>query len=181
MFESSRAWELNHPLKRLFDRSPNKIVKLLEIQKDWRVMDFGCGPGFYTLPFAKAAGKAVAVDLQPEMLAKTANYAKKAQASVTTVQSDGTHIPLPDDDFDLIFLSLVYHELPDKAAVLQELRRLLKPGGRIAIREKIAKALFPIGPPITPANEIESDLKTARFEDIKVQGTGGTGIVSGKK
>jgi ubiquinone/menaquinone biosynthesis C-methylase UbiE len=181
VFESSHSWELNNPLRRLFDRSPSKVVKLLGILKDWSVMDFGCGPGFYTIPFAKAAGKAVAVDLQPEMLAKTADYAKKARVDVTTVQSDGTHIPLPGDDFDLIFLSLVYHELPDKAAVLQELRRLIRPGGRIAIREKIAKAFFPIGPPISPVNEIESDLKTAGFEGINVHGTRGAGIVSGKK
>ena len=77
-------------------------------------MDFGCGPGFFTVPFAKIAKEVVAVDSQPKMLGKLSKYAKKNGVIVKAIQSDGKSIPLPGGSFDLIFLSGVYHELGEK-------------------------------------------------------------------
>ncbi len=180
-FSASMAFELNNPLKRWLDHSPERFIRLLGVQQDWAVMDFGCGPGFYTIPFARAAGRVVAVDVQPEMLRKAAAYARKAGVKVEFVESDGVRIPLPDESFDLVFLSLVYHEIEDKGTVLPEFRRLLKAGGRVAIREKTEKTLLPIGPPVTPVATIESGLKDAGFGEIYTVGGRGSRIVLGVK
>jgi ubiquinone/menaquinone biosynthesis C-methylase UbiE len=180
-FSASRAFELNNPFRRLLDRSPQRFIKLLGIEHDWALVDFGCGPGFYTVPFAKVSQKVVAVDVQPEMLKKAGAYAKKAGVKVEFVESDGTRIPLPSDSFDLVFLNLVYHEISEKKTVLAEFRRILKPGGKVGIREKTENTLLPIGPPIVPVDVIQSALQDAGFSEIRNAGGGGRGIVIGVK
>jgi ubiquinone/menaquinone biosynthesis C-methylase UbiE len=99
-FSASRAFELNNPLKRLLDRSPQRFIKLLGVQPDWALIDFGCGPGFYTIPFARVAKRVVGIDVQPEMLKNAEAYARKARVNVEFVESDGTRISLPDEGFD---------------------------------------------------------------------------------
>ncbi len=180
-FSASMAFLLNNPIRRWSDHSPQKFIRLLEVQRNWAVMDFGCGPGFYTIPFARAAGRVVAVDVQPEMLRKAAAYAGKAGVKVESVESDGVRIPLPDSSFDLVFLSHVYHEIEDKRGALLEFRRLLKVGGRVAVREKTEKTWFPLGPPVIPVATIESGLGDAGFGQVSTVGGGGSRIVLGVK
>jgi ubiquinone/menaquinone biosynthesis C-methylase UbiE len=180
-FSASRAFELNNPFKRLFDRSPQKFIKLLGIKPDWSLVDFGCGPGFYTIPFARVAQRVVAVDVQPEMLKKAETYAKKSRVKVELVESDGTRIPLSDSTFDLVFLSLVYHEIADKKSALVEFLRLLKPGGIVAIREKTENTLFPVGPPVTPVELIQSELESAGFVEVHTAGNRERSLVVGLK
>ena len=169
-FSASRAFELNNPLKRFFDRSPQRFIKLLGVESDWSLIDFGCGPGFYTIPFARVAQRVVAVDVQPEMLKKAETYASKSGVKVELVESDGTRMPLSDHAFDLIFLSLVYHEIVDKKTALREFRRVLKPGGKVAIREKTENTLFPVGPPVIPIALIQSGLESAGFGEVHIVG-----------
>jgi ubiquinone/menaquinone biosynthesis C-methylase UbiE len=127
------------------------------------VLDFGCGPGFYTIPFAKIAREVVAVDIQSKMLGKVSKYAQKNGVKVKALQSDGQSIPLPDDYFDLIFLSGVYHELAEKKKVLTELKRLLKPGGRIVIRERTETGHITLGPPAVDTKEVSEELRAVGF------------------
>jgi ubiquinone/menaquinone biosynthesis C-methylase UbiE len=127
------------------------------------VLDFGCGPGFYTVPFARIAREVVAVDIQSKMLGKVSRYAEKQGMKVKCLQSDGQTIPLPDESCDLVFLSGVYHELADKRSVLTELFRLLKPGGRIVIREKTRNGRIMFGPPAVDTEEVFEDLEAAGF------------------
>lgn len=180
-FSASRSFELSNPLKRLLDRSPRKFIKLLRVQPDWAVMDFGCGPGFYTIPFARVAKRVVGVDIQPEMLEKAESYAKKAGVKVEFVESDGTRIPLPDESLDLVFLNLVYHEIEDKKTTLFEFRRLLKPGGNVAIREKTENTLLPVGPPVIPVDAIRSQLQEVGFRKAFGVGNARKMIVIGVK
>jgi ubiquinone/menaquinone biosynthesis C-methylase UbiE len=153
----------------------------LGIEPEWAIIDFGCGPGFFTIPFAKAAHRVVAVDVQSEMLKKAEAYARKAGVKVELAESDGNAIPLPSDSFDLIFLNLVYHEIENKASVLLEFRRLLKIGGKVAIREKTENTLFPVGPPITPVSHIQDGLEKAGFGDVHAVGSKGNRIMIGVK
>ncbi len=180
-FSASRAFELNNPFRRLFDRSPQKFIKLLGIESESAVIDFGCGPGFFTVPFAKVAHRVVGVDVQSKMLKKAETYARKAGVKIEFAESDGTAIPLPSDGFDLIFLNLVYHEIENKDTVLGEFRRLLKLGGRVAIREKTENTLFPIGPPITPASQVQDRLEKSGFGDVHTIRGKGSIIVVGVK
>jgi ubiquinone/menaquinone biosynthesis C-methylase UbiE len=172
---------LNNPLKRLFDRTPQYFIKILRISSDWTVIDFGCGPGFFTIPFAMVAGRVVGVDVQAEMIDKAENYARKARVRAGFIQSDGTTIGLPDESLDLVFLNLVYHEIEEKKATLSEFRRLLRPGGMVAVREKTENTLLPMGPPILPVDLIRSGLEDAGFREIHSIGRRGRRIIAGVK
>lgn len=179
-FSSSRALELNNPFKRLLDHTPQLFVKLLEIQPDWSIVDFGCGPGFFSIPFARVATRVVAVDAQPEMLRKAESYARKSNVKVEFAESDGTSIPLSSDSFDLVFLNLVFHEVSEKKQALSELWRILKTGGKIAIREKQDKTLLP-GPPIIPYALLRQYLEDSGFTDVRNLGGKGKRIALGFK
>lgn len=101
--------------------------------------DVGAGNGYHTLRMAKAvapSGKAIAVDLQPEMLELLGTRATDAGlTNVQTVIAEPTDPKLAPGTCDLILLVDVYHELSDPAAVLGHLSRALTPRGRIALLE----------------------------------------------
>jgi len=117
------------------------IVETLALSKGMTVLDAGCGPGRLTVPLARSvgpAGRVVALDIQPGMLARA--KAKTAAAGYTNVEfvaaalGDGT---LPVEHFDRAVLATVLGEIPNRAAALAELFRALKPGGILAIVEVI--------------------------------------------
>lgn len=117
------------------------IVETLALSKGMTVLDAGCGPGRLTVPLARSvgpAGRVVALDIQPGMLARA--KAKTAAAGYTNVEfvaaalGDGT---LPVEHFDRAVLVTVLGEIPNRAAALAELFRALKPGGILAIVEVI--------------------------------------------
>jgi ubiquinone/menaquinone biosynthesis C-methylase UbiE len=174
-FPSWLSFLLNNPIRRHFD-PPQKVIETIVVSNDDVVLDFGCGPGFYTIPFAKVAKQVVALDLQPKMLQKVEKEAKKHGVAVQCLQSDGKQIPLPDRTFDLVFLGHVYHEIRDKENVLAELRRLLKSGGKLVIMESTKKVL--LGPPAMDTEEIRTELKAAGFSTVEITGMKNRGLVT---
>jgi len=155
---SCGAFMLSNSIRKWLD-PPNRVLDKLGVRADDVVIDFGCGPGFYTIPLTKMVGRVIAIDSQTGMLEKASRYAAKNNVKVEFYQNDGKSIPLPDSIADLIFLRRVFHELDDKQAVLKELTRLLKRNGRLAIMEKTKKSLTPVGPPKMEVSEIVDVMK----------------------
>jgi len=145
-YSASKAFFLDNPIRRWF-QPPSELIEKLAIGSNMVVMDFGCGPGFFTVEAAKKAKRVIAVDLSPEMLRKAQKKAEKEGIkNVEFLQSDGTKIQLEDDVVDLIFLVTVFHEVGESRKVLAEFRRVLKPGGRLVIVEIVKKGIFPSAP-----------------------------------
>jgi ubiquinone/menaquinone biosynthesis C-methylase UbiE len=161
-FPAWLSFHLNNELRRR-SHPPEKIIDVLGVKATDAVLDFGCGPGFYTIPFAKIAREVVAVDIQSKMLGKVSKYAEKNGVKVKALQSNGQSIPLPEGHFDLIFLSGVYHELSEKRKVLTELKRLLKPSGRIVLRERTKTGHFSPGRPAINPLEVSEELRAVGF------------------
>jgi len=143
----------NNSIRRWLD-PPSRVLDRLGLRADDVVIDFGCGPGSYTIPLARLAGRVIAIDSQTGMLEKASKYAAKNNVKVEFYQNDGKSIPPSDSIADMIFLRLVFHELGDKQAVLKELTRLLKRGGRLVTVEKTRSGLAPTGPPRVGVSEI---------------------------
>ncbi|WP_426505316.1 class I SAM-dependent methyltransferase [Dactylosporangium sp. McL0621] len=101
-----------------------------------RVLDAGTGPGRVPLALARAVPglRIDGVDLSPEMVAEARRAAAAAGATrVTFTVADVAALPFMDDTFDLIVSSMSLHHWADPAAGVRELRRVLRPGGRMWI------------------------------------------------
>lgn len=177
---SSLSFVLNNLFRRWL-HPPSRILNSLGMRASDTVLDFGCGTGFFTIPFAKKARRVISIDVQTAALEKAEKYAAKSKVKVEFFQNDGKSIPLPDSVADLIFLRRVYHELDDKQAVLKELARLLKPNGRLVIIEKTEKRLMPIGPPVVSVSEIETAMQNVGLKVSEKIGMGNETIVIGKR
>ena len=103
----------------------------------WRILDVGCGPGWFPLELADTAPDAMVtgVDLSHPMtvtaVAHAANH-RNAQR-VHFAQARGEVLPFADGTFDLIVSTLALHHLQDPVAALAELRRVVRPSGRIVV------------------------------------------------
>lgn len=121
------------------EESSARMLKELKLEPGMTACDFGAGNGFHTLVMAKSVapkGRAVAIDIQPEMLDLLRARAKTAAVSnVDTILSTATDPKLPPATCDLILLADVYHELDDPARVLGHLKRALRPKGVVALLE----------------------------------------------
>ena len=150
-FHHQHAHKLDAPERNSW-LAPAEVVKALGIRAGEQVADLGAGTGYFALPFAAAAGAAgwvAAVDLQPEMLALLHDKPVQPGAAVIArVLGSAIQTGLPGGAFDLVFLGNVWHELDDLDTVIAEARRLLRPGGRIAILDWRSDVTQPPGPPL---------------------------------
>jgi arsenite methyltransferase len=107
------------------------------LQPGEQVVDVGCGAGLDTLIAAQQvgpAGRVVAVDMTAEMRVKTELGARELGLSNVEVREGFAEaLPVNDHTADVIVSNGVVNLCPDKRAVFREMRRVLKPGGRIQI------------------------------------------------
>ncbi len=173
-YPASGAWLLDNPIRRLV-QPPSELIKKLDIRSTDVVMDFGCGPGFYTMALAKKARMVLAVDLSPQMLKKAQMKAEKSGVTnIRFIRSDGKSLQVEDGSVDIIFLVTVFHEVGDKGVVLREFSRALKPYGKLIIVEVVKKGLLPGAPIQNPqaiTSEVEKEkLKLEKMVSIKRYG-----------
>ena len=180
-FPERLAFVLDNRVRRFLE-PPDRLISKLDLSASDVVVDFGCGPGFYTIPIAKLVARTIAVDISPQMLKKTGSNAMKNGVTVELLTTDGTSIKLEDQSVDLIFLNHVFHEVVDKRKVLSEFLRILKRSGRLVIVERTRGGFFSrrVGPPIVDKIEIAQDLKRYGFSTIHTITCGNDSIVVGR-
>lgn len=131
------AFFLDNWIRRLI-QPPEKIVGPY-IQEGNTVIDMGCGPGYFTIDMAKMVGpegRVIAVDVQVKMLERVRKKAQKHRLAERIVYhtADSDHIGL-NQTADFILAYYMIHETPDMTKTLQELKSLLKDGGKILVVE----------------------------------------------
>ena len=100
-----------------------------------RILDVGCGPGFYVAELLEqvgSAGAVVGVDSSPQMLAFAARRCDKYD-NVSFHEADATSLPVHDATFDAALSIQVLEYVSDIHAALAEMHRVLRPGGRVVI------------------------------------------------
>ncbi|AEJ42694.1 class I SAM-dependent methyltransferase [Alicyclobacillus acidocaldarius] len=147
---------------------PDRIIDAMKMDGQEDVVDIGAGPGFFALPLARRTqGTVYAVDLSPEMLAMLSERARQAGLDhVQVLEATADQLPLPDESVHRALMAFVLHEVPDQAAALREVYRVLRPGGRFLLLEW-DKRPMEMGPPVEERLSIhacEEALRTAGFE-----------------
>jgi SAM-dependent methyltransferase len=103
------------------------------------VADFGCGIGATTQTLAEMVGpdgKVTGIDLHEEQLVQAGNLcAHKGLTNVSVWKADACNTGLPDNMFDVVYCRFLLIHVPDPAACLREMRRVLKPGGLIFVED----------------------------------------------
>lgn len=100
------------------------------------LLDCGCGPGDLTLGLAKAVapGAVVGIDLEPSMIERAVASANQGQINNVNFQTANIcHLPFDDSSFDSLFTSAVLEHLSAPETALQEMYRVVKPGGIVGI------------------------------------------------
>ncbi|MFH1382739.1 MAG: class I SAM-dependent methyltransferase [Chloroflexota bacterium] len=115
------------------------------VQQGQTVLDFGCGTGSFTIPAARIIGdkgKVYALDCFPRQLEiVTRESQKEGLTNIETILSD-SKLSLPDGSIDVIWMCDVIHEIREKRAVLEELHRILKENGTLAIYDSMRDRLL---------------------------------------
>ena len=129
-------WLLDNPIRRRYVRL---ILDRIGIEPGERVLELGPGPGAFTVDAARRAGPdggIIAVDIQSKMVTRLERRIQQAGiANVRTIIGNAHDLPLQDDTVDRAFLVTVLPEIPDKAAALAEIRRVLRRGGILSVTE----------------------------------------------
>ncbi len=117
------------------------------INKGNVILDIGCGAGVDTIlagMMTGPTGKAVGIDIVPEMLQRaTSNLGMTDVKNVTFIKTSGEDLPFEDAEFDVVISNGVINLIPDKATLLKEVVRVLKPGGRLMLADQVATGSVP--------------------------------------
>jgi SAM-dependent methyltransferase len=111
-----------------------RLVDQLRLGPGMHVLDAGCGPGTQTLALASAAEgmMAAGVDASHIMIDEAARRARESGLDVTFEVADVAALPYPDASFDAVMAQTLFEHVSDPVAVTTELRRVTRPGGRMA-------------------------------------------------
>ena len=111
------------------------------------VVDLGSGGGLDVFLASKRvgpSGKAIGIDMTPDMIARAqASAAKQGSTNVEFHLATIDNLPLADDSADVVISNCVINLAPDKPAVFREIVRVLKPGGRVAVSDIALKKPLP--------------------------------------
>lgn len=121
------------------EEDPDRLLASLPLAEGATVVDMGCGSGFYARRMAQIVGtegRVLCVDIQPEMLRIAEQLAERdGLRNIESVLGTPSDPKLPAESVDLILLVDVYHEFSDPKAMLEAMRRALKPDGVAALAE----------------------------------------------
>ncbi len=130
-----RFWvEAPHPVI-----TRDRLRSILRPEPGQRLLEIGVGTGYYSLDLAEWVapdGKLELFDLQQEFLDHVMRAAADRDlTNLVPTQGDATAMPYEDDSMDAVVLTAVLGEIPDTAAALREIRRVLKSDGRLIVGE----------------------------------------------
>jgi ubiquinone/menaquinone biosynthesis C-methylase UbiE len=128
------------------------VLRSLGMRDATRVLEVGAGPGAITERLRRALPSAAIVALEPEPALRSVADERLRGHGVELIAGDATAIPLPDASVDFALARLVFQHLPDPVSAAREIRRVLVPGGRLAVVD-VDGELWGVAQPRYPALE----------------------------
>jgi ubiquinone/menaquinone biosynthesis C-methylase UbiE len=115
------------------------IVSISGVSKSDSVIDVASGPGFVAMAFAPHCGRVIGIDATDRFVARaTEEAARRRLENVSFMLGDAERMAFPDDAFDVAVCRFAFHHFPRPAAVLAEMRRVVRPGGTIVLVDMVA-------------------------------------------
>lgn len=175
----ARAWQRQHPIPTPYSmrwvlflprgHSPQHLKEILDPRPGERILEIGPGTGIHALPVAAALlpnGILDVLDVQQDMLEDLKQRAvKHGVTNIIATHGDAQKLPYPDHTFDAAYMITTLGEIPDQALALSEVRRVLKPRGRLVIAEII------IDPDYISLPALEKKVKDAGFVLERMSGS----------
>lgn len=137
VFPPKYAFTLLIPFRNIF-LSPKKLIRRLGLKEDYKVLEIGPGPGYFSTHVARKLKKGILVllDIQEEMLEMAKKRCnKKGILNIEYKLTDGLSFDLESNFFDRIFMVTVIGEIENKDIYLKEMKRTLKENGILSISE----------------------------------------------
>jgi ubiquinone/menaquinone biosynthesis C-methylase UbiE len=169
-FDPRRRSILDDP-KRLFFENPDEILSEVGLGSGEVAADIGCGTGFFTIPLARhigGNGKVYALDTSPTMIKELRKRTRNLK-QVSPMHSQENKFPLGNGSVDFVLLVNMIHELEDWKLFLKEVKRILRPGGRVCVVD-FKKKKMEMGPPLRvrfAKNRLKGILQQSGFSKIK--------------
>jgi SAM-dependent methyltransferase len=170
--------------------------QLLELRPGDGVLDVACGPGNFTRGFGRAvgpAGLALGVAASPSMLRRAVHDTPEAvRDTVGFLAADATALPFRDASFDAVCCFLALHLMGDPGKALDEMVRVLTPGGRLALFTTSGLRSVPgrllgglvarqAGMRVFDRDEVAAGVRRRGLTDVTVRTTGLTQYVAGRR
>jgi ubiquinone/menaquinone biosynthesis C-methylase UbiE len=119
-------------------KSLERLVELTQPKRDWRVLDVATGAGHTAYVFAPHVARLWATDITDEMLAVVrGEIAKRKLPNIRTAHAKAEALPFEDESFDLVTSRIAPHHFDSIPMFLDETRRVLKPGGMLALVDNV--------------------------------------------
>ena len=149
-------------------QKPHEVLTALNIKPGEVIADIGAGSGYFTFRLAHFVGdkgKVYAVDVSPDMVRHVNRRIRETKTTnIVTILADNDDPLLPDRSVNRFFICDVWHHVDNQTKYLSLMKKMLKPGGEVAMIDFHKKEL-PFGPPL--------QMKIAREDVIKQMETNG--------
>ncbi len=173
VFDTRMVDRLEDPARLEF-QNPEKLLALMKSPDGKGFLDFGVGTGYFAFPvYERFQGKGpfFGADIQPEMLSllKERSLGRFGKEVLKGVLADSFPLPIEAESLGLIWMINVYHEVAERRQTLEELKRLLSPGGSLFIVDW-KREETPSGPPMeerVAEVDLYDDLLSAGFDRIR--------------
>lgn len=123
------------------ERALELLVEASGAGPDDDVLDVACGPGLVVCAFAPVVRHATGIDLTPAMIDHARELARSRRlANVAWHVGDVLPLPFPDERFSIVTSRFAFHHFSDPGAVLREMRRVCRRGGRVVLADVAVSA-----------------------------------------
>ncbi|MGY3128785.1 ubiquinone/menaquinone biosynthesis C-methylase UbiE [Agrococcus sp. UYP33] len=144
--------------RRVWDRAaPDYDASMARLERVWftggrewlgarargRVLEVGVGTGT-NVPHYPADAVVTGVDISPGMLAEARSRMAALGRPVTLLEADAQRLPFDDAAFDTVVCALALCSIPQPAAAIREMHRVLEPGGRLLLLDHVASSAWPL-------------------------------------
>lgn len=119
-----------------FFSPPINTLRRIGIDPGWKVLDYGCGSGSFSISAAELVGplgRVYATDIHEIAIHEVQKKARVKNLNNIETLLTSSNMPLPSDSIDLVLLFNVLHEFKDPNVIIVELNRVLKPGGLMSV------------------------------------------------